>query len=53
VNTLPVGLFGVLTMTARVRFEKASASSASSKDQSGSRSVTYRGTAPARMASGP
>ncbi len=52
-NTLPVGLFGVLTMMARVRSLNAAASSAGSNDQSGSRRRTKRGTAPERIASGP
>jgi hypothetical protein len=45
VNTLPVGLFGVLMMIARVLLVNAAASSPGSKVQSGSWSVTYRGVA--------
>ncbi len=52
-KTLPVGLFGVLMMIARVRFENAAASSSGSKRQSGSRSRTKRGVAPETIASGP
>ena len=52
-NTLPVGLFGVLITMPRVRALNAAASSLSSNVQSGGESVTVRGTAPARIVSGP
>ena len=52
-NTFPVGLFGEFTTIARVRIENAARSSPSSNVQSGGRSVTSRGTAPDRIASGP
>ncbi len=47
VNTLPVGLCGVLTMMSRVRGVTARRSSSGSKDQSGARSGTARWVAPA------
>ena len=53
VNTLPVGLCGELSTRPRVRGPNAARSSSGSIDQSGSWSVTYRGTAPDRIASGP
>ena len=53
VNTLPVGLFGVLTMMALVRGPNARVSSSRSKLQSGACRRTKRGVAPERIASGP
>jgi hypothetical protein len=53
VKTLPVGLFGVLMMMARVRFENARARSSGSNRQSGAWSRTKRGVAPETIASGP
>src|SRR4026207_1603837 len=58
VKTLPVGLLGVLMMMALVLLLKAAASSSGSNVQlvlspvegEGSRSVTYRGVAPERIA---
>jgi hypothetical protein len=46
-------LFGVLITMPRVRALNAAASSFSSNVQSGGASVTVRGTAPARIVSGP
>ncbi len=47
-NTLPVGLWGVLSSTSRVLAEKAARSEASSTANSGNRSTDVRRTAPAK-----
>src|SRR5229473_2019190 len=49
-NTFPVGLCGVLTTMARVLEVNAERSASGSNDQSGGRSVTYRGLAQLRRA---
>ena len=49
---LPVGLLGVLRITARVRELKAAANSPASNFQSGGFNLTKRGTAPQMTASG-
>ncbi len=51
-NTLPVGLCGVLMITARVRGVNAAASSAESHVHSGARNATGRATPPAIWMSG-
>ena len=52
-KTFPVGLFGVFKIMALVEGPKAAASWSRSKLQSGGRSLTKRGAAPLRIASGP
>ena len=51
-KTVPVGLFGLQRTIAFVRSLKAAASSSGSKVQSGGRTGTNRGVAPARTQSG-